>query len=615
MIIEQLGKHGLNDARGRRGPGDHREAVRDDAGRGQGPQPARAVGLRGEAALPHRPLLGQGDRSERHGVPVRQRAVRARVEPQLHRPRRDHRGRGPDDRDARGLLRQRGRAARPGAEPHAPAAVQRGDGAAGALRRRRDPRREGQGPAVGPEADGGRRSTRSRSARSTAPGTIGGVDVKGYLQEDGVPSDSNTETYAALRLEIDNWRWAGVPFYLRTGKSLARKVTEIAITLKPVPHLAFQQEGSVGVRPNQLILTMQPNEGVSLSLGAKIPGTRMRIRPVNMEFLYGTSFMSQSPEAYERLILDAMRGDATLFTRNDEVEAQWEICDPIVSQVGGDAGAAAAVRGRARRVRRRPSGCSRPARAGGRSRRWRRSTPSGGRGTPTRVRSTRRCASALSQVHRENAGYVPARVLNLVTIVDKQYSGEIANRLRQGRAATTRRARSCARSTRGARRSTPSRRSRRRAEVRDGQHRAAARDGRRRVRHAAPEAPRPDRGSAGRDRPADLRLGAARARRGGRLVVGHVADRADRRRRRARARRRAAPRPAAVEEGLRGRPRVAALDAVARAHRRNVRPADGPARAEDDLGDHDPPPPRLAPSPRCCSSAGWRRGWAGPARR
>jgi glucose-6-phosphate 1-dehydrogenase len=161
-------------------------------------------------------------------------------------------------------------------------------------------------------------------------GAVGGADVPGYLEEDGVPSNSHTETYAAIRLEIDNWRWAGVPFYLRTGKRLARKVTEIAITLKPVPHLAFQQAGSVGVHPNQLILTMQPNEGVSLSLGAKIPGSRMRIRPVNMEFLYGTSFMSQSPEAYERLILDAMRGDATLFTRNDEVEAQWEICDPIV---------------------------------------------------------------------------------------------------------------------------------------------------------------------------------------------------------------------------------------------------------------------------------------------
>jgi glucose-6-phosphate 1-dehydrogenase len=165
-----------------------------------------------------------------------------------------------------------------------------------------------------------------------AEGESGGEHVGGYLQEDGVANDSNTETYAALRLEVDNWRWAGVPFYLRTGKRLARKVTEIAITLKPVPHLAFSQEGSLGVRPNQLILTMQPNEGVSLSLGAKIPGTRMRIRPVYMEFLYGTSFLSQSPEAYERLIMDAMRGDATLFTRNDEVEAQWRICDPIVQE-------------------------------------------------------------------------------------------------------------------------------------------------------------------------------------------------------------------------------------------------------------------------------------------
>ena len=123
--------------------------------------------------------------------------------------------------------------------------------------------------------------------------------------------------------------------YLRTGKRLARKVTEIAVTLKPVPHLAFEQQGSVGVQPNQLVMTMQPNEGVSLSLGAKIPGTRMRIRPVNMEFLYGTAF-SQSPEAYERLIMDAMRGDATLFTRDDEVEAQWRIIDPILENWTSD---------------------------------------------------------------------------------------------------------------------------------------------------------------------------------------------------------------------------------------------------------------------------------------
>ena len=166
-------------------------------------------------------------------------------------------------------------------------------------------------------------------ARYTA-GMAEGKEAVGYQEEEGVPEDSRTETHVALRLEVDNWRWAGVPIYLRTGKRLARKVTEIAVSLKPVPHLAFEAQGSVGVQPNQIILAMQPNEGVSISLGAKIPGTRMRIRPVNMEFLYGTSFLSQSPEAYERLILDAMRGDATLFTRNDEVEAQWRIIDPIL---------------------------------------------------------------------------------------------------------------------------------------------------------------------------------------------------------------------------------------------------------------------------------------------
>ncbi len=172
-------------------------------------------------------------------------------------------------------------------------------------------------------------------ARYTA-GIEGGDEVGGYLEEEGVPQDSNTETYAALHLDVHNWRWAGVPIFLRTGKRLARKVTEIAVQLKPVPHLAFQSHGSVGVQPNQLILTVQPNEGVSLSLGAKIPGSSMRIRPVNMEFLYGSAFMSESPEAYERLILDAMRGDATLFTRNDEVLAQWAIIEPILQAWHGD---------------------------------------------------------------------------------------------------------------------------------------------------------------------------------------------------------------------------------------------------------------------------------------
>ncbi|HWT23090.1 MAG TPA: glucose-6-phosphate dehydrogenase [Solirubrobacteraceae bacterium] len=161
-------------------------------------------------------------------------------------------------------------------------------------------------------------------------GTSGGGEVVGYLEEEGVPAGSHTETYAALKLEVNNWRWAGVPIFLRTGKRLTRKVTEIALLFKPVPHQAFQTSGSVGVQPNTIVLSVQPNEGVTVTLDAKIPGPRMRIRPVNMEFLYGSAFMSQSPEAYERLILDAMRGDATLFTRNDEVDAQWSIIDSIL---------------------------------------------------------------------------------------------------------------------------------------------------------------------------------------------------------------------------------------------------------------------------------------------
>jgi glucose-6-phosphate 1-dehydrogenase len=164
-----------------------------------------------------------------------------------------------------------------------------------------------------------------------SPGVVGGEKVSGYLEEQGVAEDSRTPTYAALRLHVSNWRWAGVPFYLRTGKRLARKLTEIAVILKPVPHIAFQSSGSVGIQANQIIFTLQPDEGVSVSIGAKIPGSRMRIRPVNMEFRYGTSFLSESPEAYERLILDAMHGDATLFTRNDEIEALWGIIDPILT--------------------------------------------------------------------------------------------------------------------------------------------------------------------------------------------------------------------------------------------------------------------------------------------
>jgi glucose-6-phosphate 1-dehydrogenase len=168
------------------------------------------------------------------------------------------------------------------------------------------------------------------------PGVVGGERVPGYREEDGVNPHSRTETYAALRLHVSNWRWAGVPFYLRTGKRLARKLTEIAVILRPVPHIALQSSGSVGIQANQIVFTLQPDEGVSVSIGAKIPGSRMRIRPVNMEFRYGTSFLSESPEAYERLILDVMRGDATLFTRNDEIEALWGIIDPVLEAWASD---------------------------------------------------------------------------------------------------------------------------------------------------------------------------------------------------------------------------------------------------------------------------------------
>jgi glucose-6-phosphate 1-dehydrogenase len=161
-------------------------------------------------------------------------------------------------------------------------------------------------------------------------GVVADERVPGYLEEPGVPVGSTTETYAALRLEVDNWRWAGVPVLLRTGKRMACQATEIVVQLVPVPHLAFMSERSIGVRPNQIVLQVQPDEGVAVSLGAKVPGPGMHIRQVYMEFLYGTSFPSGSPEAYERLILDAMRGDATLFTREDETFAQWSIAEPIL---------------------------------------------------------------------------------------------------------------------------------------------------------------------------------------------------------------------------------------------------------------------------------------------
>jgi glucose-6-phosphate 1-dehydrogenase len=161
-------------------------------------------------------------------------------------------------------------------------------------------------------------------------GWIGGERVPGYREEEDVPFDSRTETYAAIRVEVDNWRWAGVPFYLRTGKRLPLRNTEIAIAFKPVPHQPFRALDAPPP-PNELVISVQPNEGATLQVAAKMPGTALRMRPVQMDFQYGTSFLRESPEAYERLLHDALLGDATLFTRADEVEAAWEIVDPVLN--------------------------------------------------------------------------------------------------------------------------------------------------------------------------------------------------------------------------------------------------------------------------------------------
>lgn len=163
------------------------------------------------------------------------------------------------------------------------------------------------------------------------PGAVNGEDVPGYLQEQGVNPASRTPTFVALKFEVDNWRWAGVPFFLRTGKRLAKRVTEIAIQFKRPPLLLFPEIRD-DIQPNVLALRIQPNEGISLKFSAKQPGQRMTIHPVNMDFRYGASFGVAAPEAYERLLLDAMLGDPTLFTRRDEVEAQWTLMTPILER-------------------------------------------------------------------------------------------------------------------------------------------------------------------------------------------------------------------------------------------------------------------------------------------
>ena len=160
-------------------------------------------------------------------------------------------------------------------------------------------------------------------------GWQGGEQVVGYLEEKGVKPDSTTETYAAIRLDIDTRRWAGVPFYLRTGKRLGRRVTEIAVVFKKAPHLPFTDTATEELGQNAVVIRVQPDEGVTMRFGAKVPGNQMEVRDVTMDFGYGRAFTESSPEAYERLILDVLLGDPPLFPRHEEVELSWKILDPI----------------------------------------------------------------------------------------------------------------------------------------------------------------------------------------------------------------------------------------------------------------------------------------------
>jgi glucose-6-phosphate 1-dehydrogenase len=163
------------------------------------------------------------------------------------------------------------------------------------------------------------------------PGFIEGEEVPGYRDEDGVARDSLTETYVAAKLFVDNWRWADTPFYVRAGKRLARRETTIAIEFKRAPHPPFEDTSGEELQPNVLVVHIQPDEGVSLEFAAKVPGQGLTLRTVHMDFLYGGAFRTGIPEAYERLILDCMLGDQTLFTRSDEVEEQWSLVDAIVA--------------------------------------------------------------------------------------------------------------------------------------------------------------------------------------------------------------------------------------------------------------------------------------------
>jgi glucose-6-phosphate 1-dehydrogenase len=161
-------------------------------------------------------------------------------------------------------------------------------------------------------------------------GWVWGEEVPGYREEDDVDPESVTETFVALKVFVDNWRWAGVPFYIRAGKRMPKKATEVAIQFHASPHTPFARDDTEGLEPNVLVVRVQPEEGLSLKIGAKVPGSGFEVSSVNMDLLYGTAFLEEAPDAYQRLLLDLMLGDPTLFIRADEAEGAWKILDPVM---------------------------------------------------------------------------------------------------------------------------------------------------------------------------------------------------------------------------------------------------------------------------------------------
>ena len=211
------------------------------------------------------------------------------------------------------------------------------DGTARVARSRVHPRRKGEAAQIHPPADARGRGANRSCAANTSPARWTASRVPGYRQEPKVKPDSNVETYVALKLFIDNWRWSGVPFYLRTGKYLPHERQRSADSIPPHAARAVRRAMRTKLDANALTLRLQPNEGISLRFNGKVPGMSLGVRPVRMHFSYDAEFGAYTPEAYERLLLEAIAGDATLFIRRDEVETAWQIVDSIRTRLGRQA--------------------------------------------------------------------------------------------------------------------------------------------------------------------------------------------------------------------------------------------------------------------------------------